>query len=98
MKTHSQKEIHVDEEMMQRWDNEIADGSFFKTGKWEAPIVHRPVGRPRAFDEDLTPITFKAPKSEVVRLKRVAKKRGISVSTLLRSLIENLPEIKQKAR
>jgi hypothetical protein len=85
--------MKITETMMQQWDSEIADGSFFRKGEWEEPVVlHRPVGRPRVFSEDLASVTFKAPHSEVRKLKRAAKKRGVSVSTLLRSLIETLPD------
>lgn len=82
----------ITDEMIEKWEAELESGEYFKKGEWGPVTIHRPLGRPRTFAEPLTSVTFRAPKSEVSKLKKTAKSQGLSVSQLLRKYIADLPE------
>ena len=72
----------VTEEKME----ELAD--MFERGEWPEGETRILPGRPRMFDDEMKPLTFKEPVRKIAAIDRRAKQLGMSRSNYLRHLVD----------
>ena len=59
----------------------------YEKGTWHGHgAIH--AGRPRLYDEELTTVSFRIPKSRIAAIERIAKERGESKSEFFREAVD----------
>lgn len=78
------KTFGVTEEQLDDWAEE------YENGTWDASTlgeVRR--GRPSIADEDVKPVTFRLPSSQILAVDRRAEEKGITRSEFLRDAVQS---------
>lgn len=66
------------------WEDAYASGRLPNGYMTEG---HSHAGRPKLYEEEMSTMTIRVPKSEKERLTREAKRRGVSLSSYVREVI-----------
>lgn len=71
--------------MVEAWEGAYGSGHLPEGYEVDGP-VH--AGRPKLYDGEMSTMTIRVPKAEKDRLTREAKRRGVSLSSYVREVLE----------
>lgn len=72
-------------DMVKAWDDAYSAGHLPDGYKADGTVR---VGRPKLYDGEMSTVTVRLPKAEKERLAREAKRRGVSLSSYVREVLE----------